>query len=193
MNVRSMDKRTKILDTTASLIAEEGVNASPMSQIAKKSGVAIGTIYHYFKSKEEIVNQIYIDIKLNFKTIIESSKAKNLVYKEEFVDVWTGFYNYFIHNPTRFKFLQQIDHSPIITTATKEKGEQYLLPVFEFYQFGIDNDILIDMDLMLIGHLTYDNIMTMVRLKIAGHNVTDTILQQAVNYSWRGIAKNEKI
>ena len=47
-----MSKRDLILQTTLELITELGFHATPMSLIIKKSDVASGTIYHYFKSKE---------------------------------------------------------------------------------------------------------------------------------------------
>lgn len=189
MNIQSMDKRAQILATITEIIASEGVTGSPMSQLAKKSGVATGTIYHHFKSKEDIINEVYISIKKNFKVIIEEVKAKQLDFEEEFKGVWLGFYHYFANHPTQFKFIQQVDHSPIITPETHTTCEKYLHPVFEFYQKGIDENILIDMDIMLIGHLTYDNIFTMVNLKLKGFQITQRILQQAVDFSWRGIAK----
>jgi AcrR family transcriptional regulator len=189
MNIQSMTKRDKILEFTTQLIAEEGVNGSPMSQIAKKAGIAVGTFYHHFKSKEEIINEIYISIKKNFGFILEKSKEKELGYKEEFEDVWLGVYNFFVNNPVQFKFLQQIDHCPIITNAVKEECEKYLYPIFEFYQKGIDNEDLIDMDVSLISSLTYSNIITTVDIQINRNEVSENNLKQAIDYSWRAIAK----
>ena len=189
MNVQSMDKKSKILTATMELIAVEGANGAAMSQIAKTSGVSIGTIYHYFKSKEEIINEVYYNIKKNFKVIIDHSKSKNLIFKNEFEDVWLGFYNFFANHQTEFKFIQQIDYCPIITTEIHTECDAFLSPVFEFYQKGIEDGIIIDMELALIGSLTYDNIMTLVALKIKGYNLTQTVINQAMEYSWRGIAK----
>lgn len=189
MNVRSKDKREKILETTMVLIALEGVNGGAMSQISKKAGVSIGTIYHYFKNKEEIINTVYYDIKKNFKAIIDQSKSKKLAYKDEFEDVWLGFYHFFANHETEFKFIQQIDHCPIITSEIHAVCESFLNPVFEFYQKGIEEGILIDMELALIGSLTYDNIMTLVALKIKGFELNEKAIHQAMAYSWRGIAK----
>ncbi len=58
------------------------------------------------------------------------------------------------------------------------------------YLVGIDNGIVIDMDIILLSQLTFDNILTIAGLQVKGHDITDNILQQAVNYSWRGIAAN---
>lgn len=49
------DKYQRILDAAVEVIAERGYFNSPVSAIAKKAGVADGTIYLYFKSKDEVL------------------------------------------------------------------------------------------------------------------------------------------
>ena len=49
------DKYQKILDAAVEVIAERGYFNSPISAIAKRAGVADGTIYLYFKSKDEVL------------------------------------------------------------------------------------------------------------------------------------------
>ena len=63
MNIQSEYKMQCILKATLELIAENGLHATPMSQVSKQSGVSAGTIYHYFSSKDVLINQLYLDIK----------------------------------------------------------------------------------------------------------------------------------
>ncbi len=48
------DKYQRILDAAVEVIAERGYFSSPVSAIAKRAGVADGTIYLYFKSKDDV-------------------------------------------------------------------------------------------------------------------------------------------
>ncbi|PWJ44587.1 TetR/AcrR family transcriptional regulator [Sediminitomix flava] len=52
--------RKLILDTAASLFAEKGYLNTSISTIAKEAGIAKGSLYHYFKSKEELLNELLI-------------------------------------------------------------------------------------------------------------------------------------
>src|SRR5439155_23335905 len=54
-NSRHSDKYQRILDAAILVIAEHGYFQSRVSEIAERAGVADGTIYLYFKSKEEIL------------------------------------------------------------------------------------------------------------------------------------------
>ncbi|MFT5821447.1 MAG: TetR/AcrR family transcriptional repressor of multidrug resistance operon [Crocinitomix sp.] len=184
-----MSKKDKILKEATKLITQEGINGSPMSQIAKKAGVAVGTIYHHFKSKEEIINEIYVSIRKKVgDVIIESSK--NIVdLKKEFKSVSLAIYVYYVNNPIEYSFLNQLEHSPIITKESHAESEKYFAPIFESYQNAIELGVFINMDLMLMGMLTYNNIITLVELSIKAGNISPEIVDQAIEFSWRGIAK----
>ena len=53
------DKRTLIIDAAVQVFAEKGFLLAPVSDIAKRAGVADGTIYRYFKNKEDLLLSIF--------------------------------------------------------------------------------------------------------------------------------------
>lgn len=53
------DKYHRILEAAVEVFAEKGFSQSTISQIAKKAGVADGTIYLYFKNKDDILAQFF--------------------------------------------------------------------------------------------------------------------------------------
>ena len=57
--VKSADERKgEILDVAEQLFAEKGFDNASTNDIIKKIGIARGTLYHHFKSKEEILDAI---------------------------------------------------------------------------------------------------------------------------------------
>ncbi len=54
-----VDKRTAILEATLELIAEQGFHNTPISQIAEKAEIGIGTIYRYFQDKDELIHKLF--------------------------------------------------------------------------------------------------------------------------------------
>lgn len=56
---KNIDKYQRILDAAIKVFAEQGFFQSTVSQIAKAAGVADGTIYLYFKNKDDILVQFY--------------------------------------------------------------------------------------------------------------------------------------
>ncbi len=58
---RSGDKRDRILQAAVKVFARSGFHATRVSDVAKAAGVADGTIYLYFKSKEELLFSLFQD------------------------------------------------------------------------------------------------------------------------------------
>jgi TetR/AcrR family fatty acid metabolism transcriptional regulator len=58
---RSGDKRERILRAAVKVFAKNGFHATRVSEVAKAAGVADGTIYLYFKSKDELLVSLFED------------------------------------------------------------------------------------------------------------------------------------
>lgn len=64
-----MTKREKILQTAMNLFIDKGIQSTSTALIAKEAGVATGTLFHHFKTKEELVHALYnliFDSLINF-------------------------------------------------------------------------------------------------------------------------------
>lgn len=62
VTARLADTRRSILDAARDLVAEGGFAAVQMTEVAKKAGVATGTLYRYFSSKEALCRQIFREV-----------------------------------------------------------------------------------------------------------------------------------
>jgi TetR/AcrR family fatty acid metabolism transcriptional regulator len=56
---RTTDRRRELLDAAARVFARKGFHASRVGDIAEEAGVAHGLLYHYFRSKEEVLETIF--------------------------------------------------------------------------------------------------------------------------------------
>jgi TetR/AcrR family fatty acid metabolism transcriptional regulator len=55
------DRRRQILDAAVRVFARQGYHACRVSDIADEAGVAYGLVYHYFRSKEEVMNELFTE------------------------------------------------------------------------------------------------------------------------------------
>jgi len=82
-------KKKLIMDTALELFAENGFHATSISQIAKKAGISKGLTYNYFKSKDEILDQIvktgfdsiYSHFDLNHDGVLTTEEFKYFIRK----------------------------------------------------------------------------------------------------------------
>lgn len=77
--VKNKPKYKQIIEAAVVVIAENGYHASQVSKIAKKAGVADGTIYLYFQNKEDILISVFEEKMGQFieKIAYSTSKQKN--------------------------------------------------------------------------------------------------------------------
>ena len=54
-----VDKRRQILDAAIGVFARQGFHSTRVSDIADEAGVAYGLVYHYFRSKDEVLNELF--------------------------------------------------------------------------------------------------------------------------------------
>jgi TetR/AcrR family transcriptional regulator, fatty acid metabolism regulator protein len=57
--VTADDKRRRILDAAVRVFAGQGYDASRVGDIAKEAGVAYGLVYHYYESKEQVLEAVF--------------------------------------------------------------------------------------------------------------------------------------
>jgi AcrR family transcriptional regulator len=57
----AVDKRRMILDAAVRVFARQGFHTCRVSDIADEAGVAYGLVYHYFQSKDEVLDTLFLE------------------------------------------------------------------------------------------------------------------------------------
>ena len=61
-----MNKKDIILKNALEIFNENGYVGTSINDVAKKSGIAKSTIFHYFENKEDLFNQVFVKSKIAF-------------------------------------------------------------------------------------------------------------------------------
>src|SRR5690606_40912251 len=80
---RNKPKYMQIVDAAVIAIAENGYHQAQVSKIAKQAGVADGTIYLYFKNKEDILISVFQEKMAVFVSKLEQILNKDLSARSE--------------------------------------------------------------------------------------------------------------
>jgi AcrR family transcriptional regulator len=96
---KSQDKRNGILDAATRLFAERGLTAASTSEISKQAGVAEGTLFTYFKTKDDLINALYREIKLELADAMMSDFPRKKNVRTRLRHVWNPYVNWGIANP----------------------------------------------------------------------------------------------
>ncbi|PYT95763.1 MAG: TetR family transcriptional regulator [Acidobacteria bacterium] len=126
---KSEDKRNAILDAATRLFAERGLTAAPTSDISKQAGIAEGTLFTYFKTKNDLINALYREIKLELADAMMSDFPRKKNIHTRLRHVWDRYVNWGIANPKQRKVLAQLQVSGVLTKESRDAGSA---PFVEF-------------------------------------------------------------
>ena len=190
--VNKIDKKTLILDSTLILMSENGFHGAPISLIAEKAGIGAGTIYRYFKNKEELINELFIEIKRRVINAMYCGYDETAPYKEKFKVLWINMINYYRKHPKEFIFIEQHRYAPYVSTITRAESMRVLSPVLLFFLEGKKKKYIKHLPLYTIIGLIHGPIITMVKLNL-DHNriITDEQIVHAEQACWDAVKYND--
>jgi AcrR family transcriptional regulator len=126
---KSEDKKHAILDAATRLFAERGLAAAPTSEISKRAGIAEGTLFTYFRTKDDLINSLYREIKLELADAMMSDFPRKKNVRTRLRHVWDRYVNWGIANPVRRRALAQLTVSEALTKESRDAGSA---PFVEF-------------------------------------------------------------
>jgi AcrR family transcriptional regulator len=141
---RSEDKRNAILTAATQIIAERGLSAST-SSISKAGGVAEGTLFTYYSSKDELVNALYREIKLELADAMMSGFPRRLSVKGRLQHVWDQFLDWGIKNPQQQRALKQIEVWSGLTAASKKAGSAPFVEIETMAEEAVEQRVFEDL------------------------------------------------
>ena len=161
------DKKQAALEATLELIAEQGFHGTPMSQIAQRANIGVGTIYRYFTGKEELINELYIFIKKRMTDAILKNYDPAMTVEDSFRVVMKDIICYMAEHPTELSFHEQYANSPLITQTTKAQGVQIMEQVKDLFRRAREEDLLKDLPENNLFHMVTGAIFSLAKYYIA--------------------------
>lgn len=118
---KSEDKRNAILAAAIQVIAEQGATA-PTAKIAQRAGVAEGTLFTYFSTKDELFNQLYLEIKTEMHEAMLSTYPRDAALKERARHIFCGYVAWGVRHPAKRKTIAQLGVSERVTAESRAQG-----------------------------------------------------------------------
>jgi AcrR family transcriptional regulator len=176
------DKRSAILGAATRLIAQLGLHNTPMSTLAREAGVATGTLYLYFPSKEAMINDLYLELhrdrELSIAAASQSDEPTPEVSHPELWRPWHALARWHLDNPEASSVLHQCQASGILTAETRAIEEREQAERFPRFEDIVASGKLRDMPRQVFWALFAGPVLVLAQLRDAGElEVTDEVLR----------------
>jgi AcrR family transcriptional regulator len=192
------DKREAILAAALRLIARMGLHAAPMSAVAREAGVAAGTLYLYFPSKEAMINALYLELLEDRDRSMrgESTPVPGVVPKarEGLWSFWHGLARWHLDRPEASNFLQQCKASAILTEETLATEQRRHAEGLVSFEGAVAAGRLRDMSLHVFWALAVGPIFQLAQMCVAGElEVTDEVLRATFDGVCRSVLPEREV
>ncbi|HEX2467754.1 MAG TPA: TetR/AcrR family transcriptional regulator [Solirubrobacterales bacterium] len=127
-----VDRRRQILDAAVRVFARQGFHSCRVSDIAREAGVAYGLVYHYFTSKDQVLNELFTERWSLLLAAVEEVDARPIPPREK-LDAVAGFIiDSYRHDPELMKVIVVE-----VTRAANSFGRTHLPEIRKAYE-GIE-------------------------------------------------------
>ena len=116
---RTEDKAQGILEAALALFVEKGFHGTSVPSVAERAGVAAGTIYHYFASKEALVNALYKTWKAKISACVTMKFPFDRPPREQFRTIWERMAEFALEHPLELAFLELHHHGSYLDEESR--------------------------------------------------------------------------
>ena len=187
---RVEDKRTAILDATLRLISQHGFHGTAMAKVAAEAGVSAGIIYHYFKSKDELIDELYVTIKRRSATAILVNVTPEIPLPSQLRLALRNILRYFVRHPMEAAFLEQYMRSPYFRPEIEERAKECYLPVMNAIKRAEQEMVIKAFPEAVSTALTLDIATSLAQKHEAGFvEMTDELIDRVVDALWEALRR----
>ncbi|HWY17114.1 MAG TPA: TetR/AcrR family transcriptional regulator [Solirubrobacteraceae bacterium] len=122
------DKRRSILDAAVRVFARQGFHACRVADIADEAGVAYGLVYHYFASKDEILDTLFLERWAIMLETIRHVDSEAIPAREKLAAIASFIIDSYTHNPDLMKVI-----IVEVTRAANSFGQTHLAQIREAF------------------------------------------------------------
>ena len=173
MRVRDVDKEKLVIATAIDQIVEEGFQGFSMNKLAKACSISVGTLYIYYKDKDDLIQKIGAIIALKFFTGTVKNFSPTMTFEEGLWKQWENRADFTMKYPKEVAFFEIVKHSPhgeAILDSIKEFSD-FRQIMNEFIENGLRNKEIVPLTFEVFWSIAYGPLYTLLNLHTEGKSM----------------------
>lgn len=162
MTTQSEDKKIRILDSALKLFVEKGFHGTSTSAISKDAGVSAGILFHYFSSKNELVTELFLNIKTEFFKLL-FDQVDNESFEKSLFSFWNSAVKWGLSNVFKFRFMAIYHYSPFYQEVKSNKSIiSYEESLNNYFKTGINAGFFKDVSIELLKNNAFNLVVSFI-------------------------------
>ena len=186
MTRAGLDRAAAVRRALRALVARHGFHGASMSAVAAEAGVATGTTYTHYSSKDALVLAAYLETKAELGAAAAAAVDPEAGPAERFRTIWLATYRHMAANKEHALFLLQVDASPYRSDAHAAALAAAGDPLLEQAAAPDVAALLLPLPLEVLYEL---GLAPAVRLAVSATELSDEELAAAADACWRAVRR----
>jgi AcrR family transcriptional regulator len=183
------DKRARLLAAALDLFETRGFDGVAVPEIAAKAGVAVGTVYRYFETKEALVNALYRQWKQAYNDLVLAPAPRGLKPRELFSRYWHRMTLFARTNPRAMRFMDLHHHGAYLDAESRALSKTYAQVAEAFVRDARAQGAIRDLDPIMVVALMWGAAAGLTKFAASGALEFDAKLAGEMEEAlWRAIA-----
>ncbi|MDB1123528.1 TetR/AcrR family transcriptional regulator [Vibrio algarum] len=192
-----LDKRQKILDTALSLFVEHGFYSASTANIAKHAGVATGTLFHHFPTKNALLEELLTTVKQEFSDYVLHDSNVIIASADEDVKtraetIWFAGLEWAVNHPQKLQlFFEFSQLQQIQGLLGNTKSRNLLSFLYLLIETGMQQEIFKPYSQELLAEWCHSQFLSSARYLVTQPEPNiDEVKQITFTLFWDGIVKH---
>jgi AcrR family transcriptional regulator len=168
MRYRDEQKELLVKEKAIGMIVREGLDGFSMQKLAKEAKVSPATLYIYYKDKEDLLVQLGQEEAARLTTTILKNFDPDMHFEEGMRIQWRNRADYWLENPVKAAFLEQLKHSPLRSRIFEPLDKEFVTSLSNFVHNAIANKELMPMSREVFWSVAYAPLYNLIRFHTEG-------------------------
>jgi len=183
-----------IYRATLALVKDRGLAGITMCDISKEASVATGTLYIYFKNKDELIRALFTECRKKSAHCYFEGVEEILAFEERMEKLFRNIICFKLNNFEVSAFLEQSYHSPYVDIIDLKKKQKALNPLFVLIKQGIETKKIRNTEVELVVSYLFGIVNEMVKKAyFSNRKMTDSIIKEVYRMFWNGIKYDARL
>jgi len=185
---RDENKIQQIHSAAMKLVVKTGFSSLKMADVAKEAGIATGTLYIYYKSKEELINELFILTKKEIADVMLSPDNQSPILYESFRKMWMAYFLFCYRNPEKMLFVEQFLYSGLISEDNIKLSNSYFAPLDQFLELAKQQSYIKNMDVEILKASMQGALHEIIKVLMKNNLPIESFpLNSLFDLTWNGI------
>jgi AcrR family transcriptional regulator len=186
-------KREQLLRGALELFAANGLNV-PTAKIAAAAGVANGTLFNHFPTKQDLIDGLYLDIKREFSGMLRSGVAETGGdLRTASFGMFQSFVAWALANPLKNQVMNLLLNGQALSQAARKESESMAQPFKKYLEAAVKKgafakELTVEDIVEVKGALAMTCIASAIERKLKGKALEKHVATVFEVY-WRGVAR----